>query len=48
LDIGVTPTAKVAPLWQFAQPPAMPAWFMIPGTKLLWLWQSEQDIVVGR
>src|SRR6266581_3446388 len=44
---GVTP-AKAWPLWQVAQPLAMPLWFIIPGTKLTALWHSEQACVVGR
>ena len=47
MDLGVTPT-KLWPLWQLAHPVTMPVWFITPGTKLAWLWHSEQACWVGR
>src|SRR6266704_4849960 len=47
LATGVTPV-KAWPLWQVAQPLAMPLWFITPGTKLTAWWHSEQACVVGR
>ncbi|MEO8332326.1 MAG: hypothetical protein ABI479_07820 [Gallionella sp.] len=51
LLLGVTPTAKVWPLWQLAQPGTMPECFIgVPANdmKLLVEWQYSQGILVGR
>src|SRR6266704_265854 len=46
LATGVIP-AKDWPLWQVAQPPAMPLWFSTPGTKFAVAWHSVHAWAVG-
>jgi hypothetical protein len=49
LDLGVTPPAKVVPLWHVAQPLKMPVCFITPEFgPVPALWQVEHGCVVGR
>src|SRR6266581_4424319 len=50
LATGVTPV-KAWPLWQLAQPPVIPAWFIAVPEKavnLVAAWQVSQAMLVGR